>query len=54
MSAAPASASFAARVDAALADKRLKLAIEGTLVRGAHGPGWLHIVLFGQYSYSPR
>jgi L-lactate dehydrogenase complex protein LldG len=21
--------------------------IEGTLVRGAHGPGWLHVVLVG-------
>jgi L-lactate dehydrogenase complex protein LldG len=28
--------------------------IEGTLVRGAHGPGWLHIVLVGQYSSSSR
>jgi L-lactate dehydrogenase complex protein LldG len=28
--------------------------IEGALVRGAHGPGWLHIVLFGQYSSPPR
>jgi hypothetical protein len=60
MSAVGERLSFNARAHAALANPMLKVAIdrttdiEGMLVRGAHGPGQLHVVLVGDAAAKPE